>query len=101
MNPGRENHEAQRAVLRARHTASQERMSAATKAYRKTLQLRGLVISHCETPRTSAAGSGRAGLAVAAVRGLIPRLTRGRLTDAHDQVLYVIRKPEDRLARVV
>jgi hypothetical protein len=64
-------------------------------------QLRGLVISRRETSRTSAAGSGRAGQAVSAVRGLIPRLTRGRLTDAHDEVLYVIRKPEDRFARVV
>jgi len=29
------------------------------------------------------------------------RVSRGRLTDAHDEVLYVIRKPEDRFARVV
>ena len=28
-------------------------------------------------------------------------VSRGRLTDAHDEVLYVIRKPEDRFARVV
>ena len=26
---------------------------------------------------------------------------RNRLTDAHDEVLYTIRKPEDRFARVV
>jgi hypothetical protein len=64
-------------------------------------QLRGLVISHRETARTSPAGSGPASQAVSVLRGLISRLTRGRLTDAHDEVLYVIRKPEDRLARVV
>jgi SAM-dependent methyltransferase len=64
-------------------------------------KLRGLVIAHRETARTSPAGSGRAGQAVSALRGLISRLTRGRLTDAYDEVLYVIRKPEDRLARVV
>jgi hypothetical protein len=29
------------------------------------------------------------------------RVSRGRLTDAHDEVRYVIRKPEDRFARVV
>jgi hypothetical protein len=63
-------------------------------------QLRGLVITHRETARTSPAGSGRAGQAVAVLRGLLSRLTRDRLTDAHDEVLYVIRKPEDRLARV-
>ena len=28
-------------------------------------------------------------------------LTRGRLTDRHDELLYVIRKPTDRFARVV
>jgi hypothetical protein len=28
-------------------------------------------------------------------------VSRGRLTDAHDEVLYVITKPEDRFARVV
>jgi len=32
---------------------------------------------------------------------LAGRLTHGRLTDAHDEVLYVIRKPEERFARVV
>jgi hypothetical protein len=32
---------------------------------------------------------------------VICRVSRGRLTDAHDEVRYVIRKPEDRFARVV
>jgi hypothetical protein len=32
---------------------------------------------------------------------VIRRVSRGRLTDAHDEVRYVIRKPEDRFARVV
>jgi SAM-dependent methyltransferase len=64
-------------------------------------RLRGLVIAHRETARTSPAGSGRAAQAVSALRGLISQLTRGRLTDAYDEVLYVIRKPEDRVARVM
>ena len=34
-------------------------------------------------------------------RRLFCRVSRGRLTDAHDEVQYVIRKPEDRFARVV
>jgi hypothetical protein len=38
---------------------------------------------------------------VAATCRLVGRLTHGRLTDAHDEVLYVIRKPEERFARVV
>jgi hypothetical protein len=29
------------------------------------------------------------------------RVSRGRLTDAHDEVRYVVRKPEDRFARVM
>jgi SAM-dependent methyltransferase len=62
---------------------------------------RGLVIAQRETAKTPPAGSGRAAWAARAARGLIARLTRGRLTDAHDEVLYVIRKPEDRFARVV
>ena len=31
----------------------------------------------------------------------ISRLTRGRFGDSHDELLYVIRKPQDRFARVV
>jgi hypothetical protein len=65
------------------------------------LQLRGLVICQRETAATWPAGPGRTVWAVSAVRGLIARLTRGRLTDAHDEVLYVIRKPQDHFARVV
>lgn len=64
-------------------------------------QLRGLVITKRETGKTPPAGSGRAARAVSSACGLISRLTRGRLTDAHDEVRYVIRKPEDRFARVV
>jgi Methyltransferase domain len=65
------------------------------------VQLRGLVISRRETARTWPAGPGRAGRAVSAARTIVARLTRGQLTDAHDEVLYVIRKPQDRFARVV
>jgi hypothetical protein len=65
------------------------------------LQLRGLVICQRETAATWPAGPGPALWTVSAVRGLIARLTRGRLTDAHDEVIYVIRKPQDRFARVV
>ncbi len=32
---------------------------------------------------------------------LIARLSRGRLTAAHEELLYVLRKPEDRFARVL
>jgi hypothetical protein len=32
---------------------------------------------------------------------LIAWLSRGRLTAAHEELLYVLRKPEDRFARVL
>ena len=42
---------------------------------------------------------GRLSGAVDAARALIAWLSRGRLTDDHDELLDVIRKPEDRFAR--
>ncbi len=70
--------------------------------------LRGLTIAHRETGTTWPDGreswSGRAGRRLRAGRlacRLICRLTRGRATDAYDEVSYVIRRPEDRFARVL
>jgi SAM-dependent methyltransferase len=72
--------------------------------------MRGLSIAHRETGSTWLARneppgfSGRAGRKVRAGRlacRLICRLTRGRATDAYDEVSYVIRRPEDRFARVL
>jgi hypothetical protein len=64
-------------------------------------RMRGLAITQRETARTWPDGPGRLARTVAATCRLICLLTRGRLTDAHDEVLYVIRKPEERFARVV
>ena len=64
-------------------------------------RMRGLAITQRETARTWPRGPDRLSRAVTAACRVICRLTRGRLTDAHDEVLYVIRKPEDRFARVV
>ncbi len=60
----------------------------------------GLVIIRRETART-AEPPGQLTGAVTAARALIAWLSRGRLTDEHDELLYVIRKPEDRFARLV
>jgi SAM-dependent methyltransferase len=77
------------------------------------VQLRGLVTTHRETGSTwpdrleslgSAGSPGRASRRVRAGRlacRVIRRLTRGRATDAYDEVSYVIRKPEDRFARIL
>jgi SAM-dependent methyltransferase len=75
--------------------------AASDRGIRAYVQLRGLVIVQRETERTLPDGPDRLARAVSAVCGLISALTRGRLTDAHDEVLYVIRRPEDRFARVV
>lgn len=61
----------------------------------------GLVIVRRETARTVPGPPGRLTSAIAMARTLVARLSRGRLTDAHDELLYVIRKPEDRFARLV
>jgi SAM-dependent methyltransferase len=63
--------------------------------------MHGLVIARRETARTPPGAGGRLPGPVSAARMLISWLSRGRLTDAHDELLFVIRKPEDRFARLV
>jgi SAM-dependent methyltransferase len=69
-------------------------------------QMRGLVIAQRTTARTrtgqSRTGqSGRLSWTLSAACAFTSWLTRGRRTDAYDELLYVIRKPEDRFARVL
>ena len=61
----------------------------------------GLVVVRRETARSVPEPPGRLTGAIGVARALIAWLSRGRLTDAHDELLYVIRKPEDRFARLV
>ena len=61
----------------------------------------GLVVIRRETARTATGPPGRLSGTVEAARALIAWLSRGRLTDDHDELLYVIRKPEDQFARLV
>jgi SAM-dependent methyltransferase len=63
--------------------------------------MRGLVITQRRTARTLPHQPERLCRALAIARGLIAWLSQGRLTDDHDEMLFVIRKPEDRFARVV
>jgi SAM-dependent methyltransferase len=58
----------------------------------------GLVVSGREATSVLA---GQRRPVIAASRGLVSGLSRGRLTAAHDELGYVIRKPEDRFARVL
>ena len=43
----------------------------------------------------------RLAAAMRAARTLVRWLSRNQRTDAYDELLYVIRKPEDRFARLV
>jgi len=65
------------------------------------MQMRGMVIDRRRTTRTAPPATHRLGHFVSVTRSAIAVVSRGRLTDAHDEVLFVIRKPEDRFARVV
>jgi SAM-dependent methyltransferase len=61
----------------------------------------GLVINRRETARTAPEAPVRPATVVRAARALIGWLSRNQRTDAHDELLFVIRKPEDRFARLL
>jgi SAM-dependent methyltransferase len=63
--------------------------------------MHGLVIAQRSAERTLPPGPGRLSSSVRITCAAISRLSRGRLANSHDELLYVIRKPEDRFARVV
>jgi hypothetical protein len=63
--------------------------------------VRGLVIVQHAAEPTLPANRTRLSSSVRTVCGVISWLTRGRFGDDHDELLYVIRKPQDRFARVV
>ena len=63
--------------------------------------MRGLVITQRRTTKTLPHQPERLTRMLSVILGLIAWLSRGQLTDAHDEMLFVIRKPEDRFARVV
>jgi SAM-dependent methyltransferase len=64
----------------------------------------GLVIARREVSRRSdrePARSRHRRPVIRSARWLVAAASRGRLTDAHDELRYVIRKPEDQFARVL
>lgn len=63
--------------------------------------LRGLAVADMLTLGGQAAGPGRSPTGFLAAQRLVGRLSRGRLSPAHEELLYVLRKPEDRFARVL
>jgi len=63
--------------------------------------MRGLVIAARGTELTLPRQPAAISSSVRITRAAISRLTRGHFDNGHDELLYVIRKPQDRFARVV
>jgi SAM-dependent methyltransferase len=63
--------------------------------------LRGLVIAARATDLTQPEHPAGLSAAMRITCAAISRLSKGRFVDGHDELLYVIRKPQDRFARVV
>jgi SAM-dependent methyltransferase len=63
--------------------------------------MRGLVIAQRSAERTLLAGPPRLSSGMRVMCAVISRLSNGRFARDHDELLYVIRKPQDRFARVV
>jgi hypothetical protein len=81
------------------YPAVYERLCSA-KGLQSYLPLRGLVIAERRTVGGRAGGLPAPAFFPAA-QALAARLSGGRLTDAHEELLYVLRKPEDLFARVL
>ena len=63
--------------------------------------MRGLVIAARGTELTLPSQPVRLSSSMRVTYGAISRLTWGRFGDSHDELLYVIRRPQDQFARVV
>ncbi len=63
--------------------------------------MRGLVIAERRATRGDPTGCGVWWRALAAARRFAAAASRGRYTDEHDELVFVLRKPEDRFARVL
>jgi SAM-dependent methyltransferase len=63
--------------------------------------LRGLVIAERQALGGLAGGLPSGPHGFLAAQKLVARLSRGRLTAAHEEMFYVLRKPEDRFARIL
>jgi hypothetical protein len=98
---------ARRAIWRRRwpgepgpHTAVYERLSSARGVHAYAL-LRGLVIAERAAQGGLAGGLPPGPPGYLAAQRAVARLSRGRLTAAHAELLYVLRKPESRFARLL
>jgi hypothetical protein len=74
-------------------------------ASRKGMQwycvMRGLVVSGEHTSQDTVHAYGRWAALVQGLARVVAALSRGRLTAGHGEITFVIRKPENRFARVI
>ncbi len=82
------------------HTAVYERI-ASGRGVQAYVTMHGLVIAERGALGGLAGGLRRGPHGYLTAQKLVARLSRGRLTAAHGDLLYVIRKPEDRFARII
>jgi hypothetical protein len=82
------------------HIPVYERLASARGVQAYAL-LHGLVIAERGALGGQAGGLPRGPYGYLAAQQLVAWLSRGRLTSAHEDLLYVIRKPEDRFARIL
>jgi len=82
------------------HVPVYERLASARGVQAYAL-LHGLVIAERGALGGLAGGLAQEPYGYLAAQKLVAQLSRGRLTAAHEDLLYVIRKPEDRFARLL
>ena len=82
------------------HPAVYERV-ASVRGVQSYALMRGLVIAEQQPLGGLAGGLHAAPRGYLAAQKLVAALSRGRLTAAHEELLYVMRKPENRFARIL
>jgi SAM-dependent methyltransferase len=82
------------------HPAVYERLASARRVQSYAL-MRGLVIAEQQALGGLAGGLRPGPRGYLAAQKMVAALSRGRLTAAHEDLLYVMRKPENRFARIL
>ncbi len=82
------------------HPAVYERV-ASVRGVQSYALMRGLVIAEQQPLGGLAGGLHPAPRGYLAAQKAVAALSRGRLTAAHEELLYVMRKPENRFARIL
>lgn len=82
------------------HRAVYERLASAS-GLQAFIKMRGLVTAERQVLGGLAGGLPPGPPGFRAAQNLVARLSFGRLTAAHEELLFVLRKPEDRFARIL